>query len=91
MFRIYKWGDDVPSWIAEVSGVLPGSVKFSGLVISYKYKGEIILKPILGESVIKIDSGVGCHVSFKDVVIKPKSSPLNILRIIRYILFNFKT
>ena len=80
MIRVYMKGDDVPDYIAEVIGSLTPCVKFNGFGIIYKFKGNLILKPIFGESVMKISDGVNCQVIFKTVVMKQKSSPLNIIR-----------
>lgn len=84
MFRIYKWGDDVPSYIGKVTGRTVPSFKFGGLVVVYKWKGKIILKLIYGKSIINIFDGVDAHVSFNDVVMKPATTPLSVFRRIRF-------
>ena len=84
MFRVYKWGDDVPSWIATVrAGHMP-SVSFGGLVIVYRWRGEIIVKLLLGKCLIKVCNGAQVDIDFNNVVLKTMTTPLSVLRRIKF-------
>ena len=88
MFKVYFKGDDVPSFVATVAGVLIPSVKFGGAVVIYRWKGTLYLKPFTGSCVVHVCDGIGCHINFNKVVLLNKTSPLNLFRRIRYLLTN---
>ena len=86
MFKLYFKGDDVPSFVATVTGELIPSVKFGGIVVIYKWKGILYLKPLTGACVVHVCDGIGCHINFNNVILLNKTSPLNLFRLIRYLL-----
>ena len=86
MFKVYFKGSDVPNYIMTVTGARVPSVKFGGIVVVYKHKGVIYLKPLTGNSIVHMSDRVNCSVIFNDVILRPKTNPLNVLRRVRYLL-----
>ena len=86
MFRLYFKGDDVPSFIVKATGLLIPSVKFGGVVVVYKWKGVLYLKPFTGSFIVCVSGGPQCHLNFNNVVLLNKTNPLNIFRRISYLL-----
>ena len=80
MIRFYKWGDSVPDWIVKSSGRKIPLITFNGLVLVYKYRGEIIVQSLFGRNIVKITGSDDCIVTFNNTVMKTNFSPLNILR-----------
>lgn len=84
MVRLYKWGDDVPSWMVKVTAGYMPSVKFGGLVFVYKWKGKYIVKLIFGKCLIKVCNGAQVNLDFNNIVMKQMTTPLSALIRIKF-------
>ena len=84
MVRFYKWGDDVPSWLVKVTAGHMPSVKFGGLIVIYKWKGDHVVKMLIGKHIIKVSDGAQVHFQCNNVIFKAATTPLSIFMRIRY-------
>lgn len=69
MIKLYFKGNNVPHYLATVTGKFEPRVTFNGCVLVWLWKGQYYAKRIYGKSVISITGGVDCSLNFNELTV----------------------